>query len=254
MGGGENYPSMKVQIAITDLTRMQRGCVCVAGYDREGRCYRPILPPPGILEKSLLDKFLEPVIFPFAVVEYDFIKSRSQPPHTEDYIYNPDSVIFVKEVLNRERVLNLSLFENVEAIFEQTIYDDVGFYVMDGCGPRSTGTILPNNIVQVRYESGKDGNWDYRLHFYDRINRFFRLKITDLTWHYYCDSLRNENNEPNQIAHQLTQLLKTRKVYLRIGLSRGWNKYPDRCYLQINAIHTFPDYLEGKTFANLKKH
>jgi hypothetical protein len=36
---------------------------------------------------------------------------------------------------------------------------------MDGCGPRSTGTILPNIIVQWRYESVKDGKWDYRLHF-----------------------------------------------------------------------------------------
>lgn len=243
---------MKIQIAITDLTRMQRGCVCVAGYDRAGKCYRPILPPPGISEKALFSKNNTPKVYPFAVVEYEFLKQRPQPPHTEDIFYNPNSVEFIKIVSDREKVLKLSLFENVEAIFEQPIHNDSGFYIMDKCGVRSIGTILPENIAHMRYEKGKDGNWDYRIYFYDNSDRFFRLKITDLTWHYYCDSLRDENRQPAQIARQLTQMLKKRKVYLRIGLARGWRKHPDRCYLQVNAIHTFPDYLEGKTFADLK--
>ena len=36
---------------------------------------------------------------------------------------------------------------------------------------------------------------------------------------------------------------------LRIGLTRGWELHPDRCYLQVTAVHTFPDYLKGLTFA-----
>ena len=44
-------------------------------------------------------------------------------------------------------------------------------------------------------------------------------------------------------------MLKSRKVYLRLGLARGWHKYPDRCYIQITGVYTFPDYLEGHTFA-----
>jgi hypothetical protein len=43
-------------------------------------------------------------------------------------------------------------------------------------------------------------------------------------------------------------LFKKNTIYLRIGLSRGWQKYPDRCYLQVNGVFTFPDYLDGKTF------
>jgi ATP-dependent DNA helicase RecQ len=39
-------------------------------------------------------------------------------------------------------------------------------------------------------------------------------------------------------------------VVLRIGLTRHWDAYPDRCFLQITGIHTFPDYLEGQTFAD----
>jgi hypothetical protein len=76
------------------------------------------------------------------------------------------------------------------------------------------------------------------------------IVITDLTWHYYCDSLRARGETPAAIADKLTGELKMRNTYLRIGLSRGWKKYPERCFLQLNAIHTFPDYLEGKIFAD----
>ena len=44
-----------VRMVITDLTRMQHGHVCIAGYDRQRNCVRPILPPPGIDETSLID-------------------------------------------------------------------------------------------------------------------------------------------------------------------------------------------------------
>lgn len=100
---------MKIQIAITDLTRMQRGCVCVAGYDREGKCYWPILPPPGVFERDLFIKSNTPKVYPFAVVEYEFLKQRPQPPHTEDIFYDSNSVEFIKIVPDRQKVLNLSL-------------------------------------------------------------------------------------------------------------------------------------------------
>ncbi|PIZ26134.1 MAG: hypothetical protein COY47_02165 [Chloroflexi bacterium CG_4_10_14_0_8_um_filter_57_5] len=105
--------------------------------------------------------------------------------------------------------------------------------------------------MKVIYEAGEDSPWDYRLHFVDRSNSFYRLKITDLTWHYYCDSLRGQGREPTEISSELTSVLKSRDVFLRIGLARGWKKFPERCYLQITGIYTLPDYLEGKTFVDL---
>ena len=64
---------MKKLLAITDLTRMQQGRVCVAGYDSEGNCIRPVRPPPGISEKSLLEGG-KATVFPFAVVEFDLLE------------------------------------------------------------------------------------------------------------------------------------------------------------------------------------
>ena len=241
---------MKTRLAITDLTRMQRGMVCIAGYDEKHRCVRPILPYPGIAEKSLIQGG-RAIVYPFAIVELDLLEARPQPPHTEDYCFEAGSPRFVRTIKDREELLRWSLFDTVEEIFEQPIHDDLGYYVMDCQGPRSVGTLRPDGIARVLYEQGPEGVWDYRLMFFDRQDRFFRLKITDLTWHYFCDSQRKDCPEPKDIAARLTALLKSSKVYLRIGLARGWRKFPERCYLQINGIYTFPDYLGGKTFADL---
>jgi hypothetical protein len=242
---------MKKQLVITDLTRMQRGRVCVAGYDKDGQCIRPVLPPPGINEQSLAADG-KPMIFPFAIVEYDLLEHTPQPPHTEDHRYDPAAVRFIRRVAdqNRARVFEWSLFDTVSAIFEQPIQEDPGYYVMDGRGPRSLGTIRPQAILKAVYEPGPEGTWDYRLAFVDGETVLYRLKIVDLTWHYYCDSHRGADRAPDRIATDLTTKLKSSTVYLRIGLSRGWAKFPERCYLQITAIHTLPDYLEGKTFAD----
>ena len=104
----------------------------------------------------------------------------------------------------------------------------------------------------MEYKEGFEGTWDYRLAFKD-AGEWYNLKITDLTWHYYCDCLRGQGKEPAQIAAELTAMLKQREVYLRVGLSRHWKKFPGRCYLQLNAIHTIPDYLQGKTFVDLAR-
>jgi hypothetical protein len=242
---------MKTKLVVTDLTRMHGGRVCIAGYGEDRRCIRPVLSPPGI-DEGILTWAGEPVIFPFSQIELDLLQPVPQPPHTEDIHFNPWSIRFVRRVQDRLAVLEWSLFDQVSAIFEQPVHDDPGFYVMDCQGPRSVGTVQPKGITRVQYSAGPEGTWDYRLMFCDRGNTFYRLKITDLTWHYYCDHLRGPGCEPAQIADQLTRVMKSSQVYLRIGLARGWKKFPERCYLQINAIYTFPDYLEGKTFSDFR--
>lgn len=248
-------PVPLVKMVITDLTRMQQGRVCIAGYDTQRRCIRPVLPPPGIAEHSLIADN-KAIAFPFAVIELDLLKHTPQPPHCEDWRYDYETLRFIRvlEPAKRQDILRWSLFHRVADVFEQLIHDDNGHYVMDGAGSRSLGTIIPQEIKEVVHSMGDDGGWNYRLIFNDDVHGY-RLKITDLTWNCYCNSLRNEACDPGQIADAMTFMLKRqgRKVYLRIGLSRGWAKFPDRCFLQINAIHTFPDYLEGKTFADFRQ-
>jgi hypothetical protein len=54
----------------------------------------------------------------------------------------------------------------------------------------------------------------------------------------------------SEAAKRLTAALQSAQVFLRIGLARGWEKFPDRCYLQVTGVYSFPDYLGGRCFAD----
>jgi len=52
-------------------------------------------------------------------------------------------------------------------------------------------------------------------------------------------------------ACSLTAVLRNAdRLYLRIGLTRGWGEYRDRRFLQITGVHSVPDYLDGRCFAD----
>jgi hypothetical protein len=221
--------------------------VCSAGYDENHHCIRPVLPPPGIAEKLLI-RGNKPVVYPFALIELDLLRPKPHPPHTKDHLFDPESIVHIQPMQDRRTILKWSLFTCVEEAFEQPIHHGPGFYVMDCQGVRSLGTIKPAQILETKYAKENDGAWDYRLKFHDTKDIPYRLKITDLTWQYYCRNLRGEDRDPGKIALELTEQLKKHEVYLRIGLARGWDEFPDRCYLQITGVYTFPDYLGGKHF------
>jgi hypothetical protein len=243
---------MKTRLIITDLTRMYHQNVCIAGYTRSHECIRPVSTGGGIPETTLFRDH-QAILYPFVEIELELIKPKSEKPHSEDYTYNPWSLRSVGEVQDREEVLGWSLFDSVEAIFEQEIHTDLGYYVLACQGPRSLGSIKPAGVLEVKYAPGAEGNWDYRLGFIDQKGTSYRLKIVDLTWQYYCDSLRDESTAPKEIADRITKDFAKRHIYLRIGLSRGWNKFPERCYLQITGIYTFPDYLDGRNFSHFSR-
>jgi hypothetical protein len=243
---------MKTSLIITDLTRMYHQNVCIAGYTQSHQCIRPVSTGGGIPETTLFHDH-RAIIYPFVEIELELIKAKGEKPHSEDYTYNPWSMHFVGEVQDREQVLQWSLFNSVEAIFEQEIHSDLGHYVLACQGPRSLGSIKPSKVLEVKYGPGSEGNWDYRLGFIDQTGTSYRLKIVDLTWQYYCNSLRDETSAPREIAARMTKDIQNRRMILRIGLSRGWSKYPERCYLQITGIYTFPDYLEGRNFSHFSR-
>ena len=242
---------MKRSLVITDLTRMQEGRVCVAGYDKEGNCIRPVLPPPGIQENTLYSQG-RPIVFPFAVVEYELLQPLPHPPHTEDCRYDPASVRFIERVDEKRRreILDQTLFQSVSAVFEVPVYSDLGYYVMEGQGARSLGTIHPQRVIRAIYEQSPEGKWKYRLGFVDGSGTAYWLTVTDLTWRYYNDHQCEEGHAPERISHTLTSALRSREVYLRVGLARGWERHPDRCFVQVTGVYTFPDYLRGQTFAD----
>ncbi len=241
---------MKTPIIITDVTRMRGKRVCIAGYNSHLQCIRPICDE-GIQEDWLYIG-TKPVVRPFSEIELELLEPRHEPPHTEDYWYDPayKRAIRLLTPCQRNELLQRTKAASVSSIFGTNVHHDNGFFVSEGTGLRSLGTIQIKTIVQVVYNYAFD-RWDYRISFYDQQDGFYSLRITDLTFRYYVDHLYTHNGgEPEEISQKITGLFKKDLVFLRIGLARGWDRFPDRCYLQITGIYTFPDYVFGKSFAD----
>jgi hypothetical protein len=246
---------VKRVLVITDLTRMQEGRVCIAGYTPDDICVRPILRSTGIAERWLYARRdEEPVVRPFALIEFDLLEQTSQAPHTEDWIvsdhYRERRGMLGEE--ERQSLLARIYDPDVTSIFGAPIKRDEGYYLDDGTGSRSLGTILARRgSLQLRYTERAEGKWDYRLLFFDASGEQYSLSATDLALRYLLDHLRTDKRyTPDKAAGVLADYFNRATVYLRIGLARGWERHPDRCYLQVTGVHTFPDYLRGKCFAD----
>lgn len=241
---------METVIAITDVTRMRGQHVCVAGCTPDGACIRPTRFE-GLTEPWLYQRG-EAVIRPFAVVTLDLEAVAHEPPHSEDMRLRSlkrDKRLLLPEE-RRRALLEKILDPDVATIFGTTLHEDRGWYTVAGEGSRSLGTIRVDRLDDVRY-CPRNGRFDYRLSFRDGSGRSYALKVNDLSFRYYLDHLRAvQGHACADISAALFALLSTSDVYLRLGLTRGWDAHPDRCYLQITGVHTFPDYLAGRCFAD----
>jgi len=244
---------MKRPIVITDLTRMREPNVCIAGYAKDWTCLRPVVPFRGIPE-WFLRKNDRLIIRPFAIVEFDFQRAVPEAPHTEDWEIDRFLRRLIAPQLAEDRKLRLmerTASDSVAEMFGAGIQDDCGFYVKAGEGNRSLGTLCPAEIIDLIYEPKAGGKWDYRVIFKDQSAQVYRLAVTDLTYRHYLDYGRAHLNYPlEELIPHLTHLFNRRTTFLRIGLARHWERFPDRCYLQVTGIYTFPDYLGGRTFTD----
>lgn len=242
---------MMTQVTITDLTRMQYGNVCIAGYTPELRCIRPLFAKGGISEAWLF----QPggiAIRPFAVIDFQIEQPIPDPPHSEDCIIDPVYRV-VRQMPSDERraLLNAICDSAVAAIFGAELHEESRWYIMAHQGQHSLGTVRAT-IEEVIYQQHPD-RWEYSLAFADATGARYRLGVVDLALRASFDCLRERYGvEPDEVARRFMAAIHDRQadVFLRIGLSRGWVKHPDRCYLQVTGIHTFPDYLRGKCFAD----
>lgn len=247
---------MRTSILITDVTRMYGVNVCIAGYTGYPsflECVRPVFLSGPVRESWLYHRGTA-VIRPFAQVELEFLEKEAViPPHTEDYMIDSTVPPSRNGLLSREERLTLLQTlddECVEKIFGATIHRDHGYYVKSGEGSRSLGTIRARQIHEVFFENPYSGRPDYRIRFSDKEYRQYRLKVTDLAFRHYIDRQKTRKSS-GQVSQEVLDILRSAdNVFFRIGLARGWDEYPDRCYLQITGIYTFPDYLGGRCFAD----
>jgi hypothetical protein len=121
---------MKTRLLITDVTRMSGDRVCVAAINQDRQNVRPVLPPYGISESWLYQRSTA-VVRPFSIISLDLHQNLPQPPHTEDWSFNPDSLSSERllEVNSREKYLTEILDPDVASIFGAKIHTDRGCYL-----------------------------------------------------------------------------------------------------------------------------
>jgi len=250
------------ELIITDVTRMSGDKVCVAGVDKKGNVVRPLLPyPHAICEADLYDSDTV-LIRPRAVLNM-FVEPEPECelPHSEDHLWINTNQVELLRYANDDTwkiVLERTASPSVNEIFQTPLHKNKK--TTPGDGMRSLGTIRPTSIDKFGYYHLKLGETEtdkYRLAFTDDAGTSFTdLPITDLSLRAYVDYLRVKGHlHPKKIRMMIEKKLAESEVWLRLGLTRPYQKSEiDRkwCYLQVTGIYTFPDYLEGKCFADFR--
>lgn len=240
--------SRRRRLVVTDVTRMEGERVCVAGFLEDGTVVRPVFARGGPTKAWLRPAFGD-VIEPFTMVELRVqgLPRTLTPPHMEDRLVPARGHRLVGTLSEWERIawLESSLAPSVRAIFGGMVHaapdGQWGRFVRAGEGARSLGTIKSSRVGAVRFAPDPDrGRWDYRLRFRDQTGEEFQLAVTDLAFRRQLDEMRDGGLLPNRVAADTLTTLQQQTVYLRIGLARGWDRFPDRCYLQITGVYGFP--------------
>jgi hypothetical protein len=235
------------QMIVTDITRMDGDRICVGGYLDDGTAVRPVAGRIGPNEQWLRSA-RDGRVAPFAVLELQVNKApkRLTAPHTEDRTI-PLKGHRVPSFLSEEEqqaLLERTASPTVRSVFGTEIHADPtgqwGRYVRSGEGSRSLGTIRADRVEAVRYHHYPDrGRWDYRLRFRDGSQEEFQLAVVDLAFRARLDALRDSGLSADHAATEILAALRQQDVYLRIGLARGWDRHPDRCYLQLTGVYGF---------------
>jgi hypothetical protein len=239
---------MRQRMVVTDLTRMQGARICVGGYLEDGTPIRPVCGQSGPTEAWLQPTPDERVV-PFSLVELDVgAPVQIVPPHTEDRLVPTTGHRVIQTMPDQGRLswLGWSESPSVREIFGAEVQSAPGpeqpwgRYIRSGEGIRSLGTIRVDRVQAVRYHRYPDrGQWDYRLRFRDGSQEEFQLAVVDLEFRSRLDALRDSGLSADRAATEILTALQRQTVYMRIGLARGWDRHPDRCYLQITGVYGF---------------
>ena len=243
---------VKKRIVITDLTYMWDDEVCIAGIGKDGNCIRP-LTREGVTRNHLF-RDGQLIVYPGTLVEFDLTPvSVVMPPHIEDQYFEPDSTENIVDCTETqwESILNRSCFSSLEKMFDG--YIEGGRRVAPDSNTRSLGTLCSPRVTNVWIDE-RYGRSQFRLDFEDgQGKRHSGYPVNDLAFRTFLQSEVEMLDDHTKAANSVYEALQlSDHLYLRIGLARPrkMGNYPVACWTQVTGVHTFPDYLQGKTFAD----
>ncbi len=220
------------EILITDVTRMRRPNICVAGY-AGGRTFRLDSPSPteelfassaGIRPGDVVDIFWRP-------------RADIKPPHVEDGEWRRSSLRRIRRMglADLTRVLEGHAARSVKEAFGAPKLTGKGGNPAfpTGQGERSLASVLARNVrVQIRYNRP-------RVDVADASDSWKNLPFEDLVIHQHLDDCAQCRSRPGQI---LAGDFDCERAVLRVGLGRPFasDDHPAACWLQVNGIYPLP--------------
>lgn len=248
---------MEQKILITDLTKMSGDRVCIAGVDQNMQNLRPVLPQPGVLRSHLFYNG-RTIIRPRAVLRIRLNPVRNtEGPHVEDHDWHGRESLHSMEYLLEEarwqQILLRLAAECPHPLFGAGLKSHKGKRQRKLDSRQATYSLATVSVGQVNFlceqDEFKKGKYKYRLHFQDdRENTYDDIPVTDLALRSWAAAQLRQDASPSSISDWLSRKLNAaQRIYLRLGLGR---EFKDEFWLQVNGIYSFPDWLEGRCFAD----
>ncbi len=238
------------EILVLAMTRMLSG-VCTAGLVHQDHpasrlCWvRPIKERSSLLLGDLTDAQGR-VIQLCDVVEMQLSRRHSIPPHTEDwitdFIYHRPRLLRCVEGDRRARFLAEHLDRSAEEVLGQH-------------PSRSLCLIQPDRLwahfsldpYSLKYEARIGFTQSDACH--PQANSQRGLAVTDIKWRALGRSwLGEKGGELRMDESALRRRLPAEKVYLALGLSRG---FQGQMWLMVIGVHVVPDYQVEIDYRNL---
>ena len=237
------------EVLILAMTYMRSG-ICTAGLTSEPdvtthlRWVRPVKEHSTLLLGDMTDAAGR-VVQCSDVVELDFRKPRSNPPHTEDviaeWIYHRPRLVRRLEGEHRARFLATHLDRAPAEVIVQQI--------------RSLCLVRPQELWAHFSRDPLSGKYEARLEFrLDRLEHKYAssargIPVTDIQWRALGRTWLGESNRELSLDNaQLLERLQATDIYLALGLSRG---YQDEYWLLVVGVHVVPDYTVEINYNNL---
>jgi len=230
-----------MRIVVNHLTRMEEGYCCVAGIDPETQGHiRPVLPA----GQRLSTGFLQPGGGAFNMAtEVDIGETQvcGQPPHVEDYAFEPIRAIKVRDV---DPSTFWVMLQTVAATTLQGVFGDALKPRGNTCavelstGRASLGCLELRQPPTLEVHDFGDGP-KIRAHLSDGVFTC-SVSVADIRL-YETDHRTPRRAEVERLSNRIASGVG---AILSVGLARPWLKPGDtveRNWLQVNDLHLADD-------------